>query len=157
MESAMRNVNWQVEHERFMTVAYDRTVTSAKRAFYGWHTPKQDDAVQECLGKMWDSWSRLLMRGRDPEPLLTGLIKYAVLWVRYDRKLGGRARRPDVYDYRAGFSQQQIGDHGQATPSDRSDPNNGWINWTLSSGDNPADLVAALETTGITLNQWCDC
>ena len=42
---------------------------AAKRAFYGWHAPKKDDAIQECLAKMWDQWSRLLMRGRDPEPM----------------------------------------------------------------------------------------
>lgn len=150
-------MKWEEEHQRFMTVAYDRTMMAAKRAFYGWHTPKQDDAVQECMAKVWDSWSRLLVRGRDPAPMLTGLIKFAILWVRYDRKIGGRARRPDVFDYRANMNRQQIGDHGHATPSDRSDPQNGWINWASSSGDNPADLASALETTGITLNQWCDC
>ena len=75
-----------------MTVAYDRTMMAAKRAFYGWHTPKQDDAVQECMAKIWDSWSRLLVRGRDPAPMTSGLIKFAILWVRYDRKIGGRAR-----------------------------------------------------------------
>ena len=59
-ESAMNNPNWEAEHERFMTVAYDRTMKAAKRAFYGWHGPKQDDAIAECMAKMWDQWSRLL-------------------------------------------------------------------------------------------------
>ena len=37
----MNNLNWEAEHERFMTIAYARTMTAAKRAFYGWHTPEE--------------------------------------------------------------------------------------------------------------------
>jgi hypothetical protein len=55
-ESAMSDLNWEVEHERFMAVAYTRTLKAAKRAFYGWHNRKRDDAIQECLAKMWDQW-----------------------------------------------------------------------------------------------------
>jgi hypothetical protein len=62
----MNDLDWEAEHVRFMTVAYARTVTSAKRAFWGWHSRKKDDAIQECLAKRWDQWSRLLLRGRDP-------------------------------------------------------------------------------------------
>jgi hypothetical protein len=154
----MNDLNWQSEHERFMKVAYHRTTIAAKRAFYGWHSCKRDDAVQECLAKMWDQWSRLLIRGRDdPEPMTAGLINFAILWVRYDRKLGGRARTPDVYDYRAGFSQHSLSEQGEASTSERSSSENKWINWGVQSGDDPYELAAALETTGITLNQWCDC
>ena len=96
----MNNLNWEQEHQRFVTIAYDRTQKAAKRAFYGWHESKRPDAIAECLGKMWDQWSRLLLRGRNPEPMTAALIKYAILWVRYDRKIGGRSRNPDVYDYR---------------------------------------------------------
>jgi hypothetical protein len=152
----MNNPNWEVEHDRFMTVAYDRTMMAAKRAFYGWHGPKQEDAIAECMAKLWDSWSRLLMRDRDPQPLLPGLIKYAVLWVKYDRRIAGRSRNVDIYDYRSGLSQQMISENGQAVPSDRSSAANPWINWGIKSGDNPCDLAAALESTGITVNQWCD-
>jgi hypothetical protein len=77
---------------------------------------------------MWDQWSRLLLRGKDPETMIGSLIKFAILWVPYDRKLGGRARTPDVFDYWAGLTQQQISDQGVANPSDRSDPRNPWIN-----------------------------
>ena len=35
--------------------------------------------------------------------------------------------------------------------SDRSDPENGWIDWRLASGDDPVEVVAALEVTGLTL------
>jgi hypothetical protein len=150
-------VNWEVEQERFMLNAYPRTMTAAKRAFYGWHPRKKDDAIQECMAKMWDSYSRLLKRGKNPEPMISGLIKFALLWVRYDRKLGGRARTPDVYDYRSGFSQQMFSDAGQPTPADRSSAENSWINWDQSTGDDPCLLAAALETASISLNQWCDC
>ena len=78
------------------------------------------------------------------------------MWVRYDRKIAGRARTPDIYDYRAGFTQQQLCDQGVASPSDRADAKNPWINWHVEAGDNPADLAAALEQTGVTLAQWCD-
>jgi hypothetical protein len=154
---SMSTLNWELEHERFMAVAYPRTMTAAKRAFYGWHPRKRPDAEAELIAKLWDSWRRLLLRDRDPEPMLSGLLKFAILWVRYDRKLGGRARKPDVYDYRSGFSQHMLSDSGQPTPTDRSSAENSWINWDQSTGDNPADLAAALESTGITLKQWCDC
>ncbi len=150
-------MNWKREHERFLTVAYHRTMKAAKRAFYGWRSCNRDDAIQECLAKMWDSWSRLLHRGKNPEPMTAGLIKFAILWVKYDRKIAGRSRVPDVYDFRSGFKQQQISEQGQANPADRSDPENTWISWNLSGGDNPSDLAAALETSGISLAQWYDC
>jgi hypothetical protein len=152
----MNDLDWEAEHVRFMTVAYARTVTSAKRAFWGWHSRKKDDAIQECLAKMWDQWSRLLLRGRDPEPMLKGLVKYAILWVRYDRRIGGRSRTPDVYDYRAGLTPQQIDDQGWANPSDRSAAGNAWINWNLHGGDDPCDLAAALERCRILLAQRYD-
>jgi hypothetical protein len=70
----MNDLDWEAEHFRFMTVAYAGTVTSAKRAFSGWHSRKRDDAIQECLAKTWDQRSRLLLRGCDPEPMLNGLV-----------------------------------------------------------------------------------
>jgi hypothetical protein len=152
----MNDLDWEAEHVRFMTVAYARTVASAKRAFWGWHSRKRDDAIQECLAKMWDQWSRLLLRGRDPEPMLRGLIKFAILWVRYDRRIGGSAPMPDVYDYRAGFTQQHLNGQGWAYPSDPSDAGNGWINWDVHKGDDPSDLAAALERCRILLAQWYD-
>ena len=152
----MNNLNWEQEHQRFMTIVYPRIVKAATNAFWHWKSNKRPDAIQESVGKVWDSWSRLLLRGRDPEPMLAGIIKYALLWVRYDRKISGRARRPDVYDYRSGFKQQLLSDDGTASPSDRADAENPWINWHVQAGDDPALLASALEETGITLAQWCD-
>jgi hypothetical protein len=152
----MNTVNWQVEHERFMTNVYPRIVKAATHAFWHWKSNKRPDAIQESVGKVWDSWSRLLLRGRDPEPMLAGIIKFALLWVRYDRKIGGRARKPDVYDYRGGYKQQYLSDQGQASPSDRADRDNERINWHVQTGDDPCALAAALESTGISLSQWCD-
>ena len=54
--------------------------------------------------------------------MLSGLIKYALLFVRYDRPITitGRARTPDVYDYRSNMKRQMLSDQG-AAPTDRSD------------------------------------
>ena len=60
-----------------MTIAYDRTQKAAKRAFSGWHISKQSEAVATCIAKMWDQWLRLLLRGRSPEPMIAGLLKYS--------------------------------------------------------------------------------
>lgn len=152
----MITINWEIEHARFMTIAYPAAQKAAKRAFWAWRDHKQDDAIQECHAKMWDEWSRLLLRGKNPETMIGSLIKFAILWVKYDRKIGGRPRTLDIYDFRAGFKQQQFSDDGQACPADRSDPQNSWINWNVQTGDDPSALAAALETTGITLSQWCD-
>ena len=53
MEVGDEQFDWQVEHERFMTLVYPRTMKAAKRAFSGWHISKQTDAVASCIGKMW--------------------------------------------------------------------------------------------------------
>jgi hypothetical protein len=151
----MSTVDWDQEHERFMRVAYEATRKAAKRAFWGWRSDKRDDAIQECVAKMWDQWSRLVQRSKNPEPMLYALIWWAKKWVCYDRRISGRSGMPDVFDYRANMSRQLLSDQG-ATPSDRSDPENPWINWGLSSGDDPSELAAALETSGITLSQFCD-
>jgi hypothetical protein len=93
----MSTLDWKLEQDRFVRVAHKRTLDAARHAFRRWHSRKRDDAVAECSAKMWDSWSRLLIRGRNPEPLLRGLIRFAILWVRYDRRIAGRGTRPDVY------------------------------------------------------------
>jgi hypothetical protein len=141
----------ETEQDRFMRLAYARTVAAARKAFRSWHICKREDAVQEAVVKMLDQWLRLVQRGGDPEPIIGGMIYHALMFVRYDRKVAGRARRPDVFDYRSGLKQQRLNGQGYASPSDRSDPENGWIDWRLASGDDPAEVVAALEVTGLTL------
>lgn len=152
----MKNINWDQEQQRFMELAYERTIKAANRAFWGWHSRKKDDAIAECMAKAWDQWHRLVLRHRDPEPMLNAIIKYSILWVRDDRRIAGRASTPDVFDYRSGFTQQLLSAQGQASPSDRSNRNNPWITFRTDTGDNPADLAAALEATGLTLEQWLD-
>jgi hypothetical protein len=147
--------DYRAEQRRFMQVAYQRTLGAARKAFKAWHARKRDDAIQECLSKMWDSWIRLVDRGGDPEPILHGLIKHSVLWVRYDRRIAGRARMYDVYDYRAGMTRQDLDGQGKAHPSERSDRINGFLGWTPKARtDDPAGLAAALETAGVTLEQY---
>ena len=46
---------------------------------------------------------------------------------------------------------------GKLEPHDRSDRTNGFLNWTgAARTDNPANLAAALDQSGITLSQFCD-
>ena len=47
----MSEIDWQVEHERFMNVAYPRTLKAAERAFSGWHISKQSDAIAICISQ----------------------------------------------------------------------------------------------------------
>ena len=71
------------------------------------------------VAKMWDQWSRLLVQGKDPERMVKTLIKWAILWVRYDRKVAGRASGIDVYDYRAGMTRQDLDGQGRPHPTQR--------------------------------------
>ena len=79
------------------------------------------------------------------------MIHHALMFVRYDRRVAGRASRPDVFDYRSVSNSSGLDGQGDASPSDRSDAENGWIDWRLAAGDDPAEVVAALEVTGLTL------
>ncbi len=145
----------QEVQERFVEVAYPRALKAAHKAFKSWHERKRQDSVQECLSKLWDEWIRLVNRGRNPEPLLSGLIKYAILWVKYDRRIAGRARNIDVTDYRSGMKQQGISGKGVVNPTDRSDKMKGWIDWNVSAKtDDPSLLAAALEEAGISLEEF---
>jgi hypothetical protein len=142
------------EQDRFMRRAYARTLATARKAFRSWHVRKHEDAIQETLTKMLDQWIRLVQRGGNPEPIIGGMIRYALMFVRYDRKVVGRARQPDVFDYRSPLKQQHLDAQGYASPSDRSDANNGWLDWRTASGDDPADVVMALEATGLSLADY---
>jgi hypothetical protein len=152
----MRKMNTiQATQERFVEVAYPRALRQAHKAFKSFHERKRADAIQECMAKMWDQWIRCVNRGKNPEPLLNGLIKYAILWVRYDRRLSGRARNIDVMDFRSGMKQQEVNGRGEVSPTDRGDRNNGWIDWTVKAKtDDPALLASALEEVGLSLEEW---
>jgi hypothetical protein len=154
----MNKIDWEVEQRRFMDVAYDRALRAARRAFRGWPESKRDDAEAEYIGKVWDQWRRLLLeRGKDPEPLLYPLLHWAKRWVQYDRRLSGRPHNLDIQDYRARMTQHLMDGRGKLQPHDRADRNNAFLDWTgTARTDDPCDLAAALEETGITLSQWCD-
>ena len=89
---------------------------------------------RNALAKLWQQWVLLVNRGRNPEPLLNGLIKYAILWVRYDRRIAGRARNIDVTDYRSGMKQQRIEWQGRGIP-DRSKRQDEWLDRLVSEGE----------------------
>lgn len=148
-------IDWKAEQERFMSVAYERAMKAAHDAFRKWHSRKRDDAVAELVAKVWDQWARLLMRGKDPEPMLWPLIHWAKMWVRYDRKIAGRGRNPDVFDYRAGMVRQDLDGQGKAHPAERSARVNGWLDWAVDAGaDDPGEMAAALEAAGLTAEDW---
>ena len=145
--------DWKSEQDRFMTLAFHRAERAAYRAFKAWHSCKREDAIAEMVGKVWATWVYNLEKGKDPLKLLGPNIRFAILWVRYDRRIAGRTGMPDVYDYRSGYKQQHLSEQGQASPNDRSDPGNQWIDWTTPSREaDPAELAAALEVSGLCLN-----
>lgn len=148
--STTGQIDWIAEHDRFLALAYQRAERAARRAFKPWPDRKRDDAIAEMIGKVWATWVYNLEKGKDPVALLGPNIHFAILWVRYDRKIAGRGRNPDVYDYRAGMKRQMLSGQGKASPTDRSNPDNFWIDWGLSRGDDPAETVAALEGAGMT-------
>jgi len=149
----IEKIDWEAEQQRFMEVAYPFALRAAKRAVRRWHSRKQHDAIQEFLAKTWDSWKRLLERGRDPEPLLWPLLYWAKQWVRYDRRLSGRPRNLDIQDYRAQMTQHRIDGRGRLTPHDRAARINAFLSWTgQARTDDPAALVEALDALGLTLD-----
>jgi len=153
----MSKLDLATEQQRFMDVAFERAQRAAKRAFRGWHPRKREDAEAEFMAKMWDQWKRLVDNGRDPEPLLYPLLHWAKQWVRYDRRLAGRPRNLDIQDFRAGMVQHLMDGRGRLQPHDRADRANGSLDWTgQARTDDPADLAAALETSGVSLAQFCD-
>ena len=144
------------EQERFETVAYERVLKVGRRAFRRWPEHKREDALAEYVAKVYSTWICNVEQGKDPVALLGPNMHFAILWVRYDRKIAGRARTPDVFDYRAGFRRQQLDGQGHASPIDRGDPQNSWVNWRTDTGDDPAALALALEGAGLTLEEWID-
>jgi|GEM_PF-2331467 len=151
----METIDWAAEHERFERLALPFALKAAKRAFKNWHERKRDDAEAEFLAKVWDQWARLLMRGKDPEPLLWPLLHWAKQWVRYDRRIAGRPRNLDIQDYRAGMTQHLMDGRGKLQPHDRADSINGWLDWAgRARTDDPAELASALELAGMTLDEY---
>src|SRR4051795_10153701 len=98
--------DWSIEEERFEKIASHRALAAAERAFRKWHWRKRDDAVAEMVAKVWATWRYNVEKGKDPVALLAANIHWAILFVRYDRRISGRARSFDVYDYRAGMTRQ---------------------------------------------------
>src|SRR5919199_1068380 len=104
----MIEIDMRAEQDGFMSLAYQQAERAARRAFRKWHSRKREDAIAEMVGKVWATWRYNLEKGKDPVALLGPNIHWAIMWVRYDRKIAGRARTPDVFDYRAGLKQQQL-------------------------------------------------
>jgi hypothetical protein len=157
MMTTSDRIDWQAEQQRFMAIAYQRAERAARRAFKKWHSRKRDDAIAEMVGKVWATWAYNVEQGKDPVALLGPNIHFAILWVRYDRKIAGRGRNPDVYDYRAGMKRQMLSGQGKASPTDRSDGGNSWIGWAVDAGaDDPAEMVAAMDSYGLSYAAYAE-
>ncbi len=96
------------EQRRFMGTAYPRALRGVQRAFKRWPRRKREDAIAECVAKVRATWVYNLEKGKDPLALLGPNIHGAILFERYDRRVAGRARRFDVFDYRANMRRQQL-------------------------------------------------
>ena len=143
-------LGWAIEQRRFESVAYHRTLDAARTAFRRWHSRKRDDAVAEMLAKVWATWVYNLEKGKDPVALLGANVRLAVLWVKYDRRIAGRARNIAVFDYRAGMRYQDLDAQGRRHPSERSDRENGWIDWrAVKTDDDPAAWAEAKDELGL--------
>jgi hypothetical protein len=152
----MTTINWNVEHEKFMTV-YDKAVRAAKRAFRHWHVSKRSDMEAEFMAKLWDQWKRLLERGKDPAPLLYPLLHWAKQWCYQSRRLSGRPRNIDIQDYRSKMTAHLMDGRGKLEPHNRSARINAFLDWTgAARTDDPAVLASALEETGLTQEEWLD-
>jgi len=148
-------INWKVEQDRFERVAYPSALRAAQRAFRKWHGRKRDDAEAEFMAKMWDQWSRLISKGKDPEPMLWPLLHWAKQWVYMDRRLAGRPQNIDIQDYRTGMTQHLMDGRGRLKPHERSARINGFLDWSAQARtDDPAALAAALEGAGLTLEEY---
>ena len=132
-------LGWSIEQERFEKLAYQRALHAARRAFKGWHVRKRDDAVAEMMAKVWATWRYNVEKGKDPVALLGPNIHWAILFVRYDRRISGRAKCFDVFDYRARMRRQDLDSQGRAHPTERGDRETYWINWRgVMVNDDPA-------------------
>jgi hypothetical protein len=96
------------EQRRFMETAYPRALRAARRAFKRRPRRKRQDAIAETVGKVRMTWVLNMEKGKDPMGLLGPNIHWAILWVRYDRKIAGRARGFGVFDDRANRRRQQL-------------------------------------------------
>jgi hypothetical protein len=53
------------------------------------------------------------------------------------------------------MKQQELNGRGEASPTDRSDKINGWIDWSVKAkADDPSELASALEEVGLSLEEW---
>jgi hypothetical protein len=96
------------EPRRFMETAYPRALRAAQRAFKRWPRRKREDAIAEMVGRVWMTWVLNMEKGKGPLGLLGPNIHWAILWVRYDRKIAGRARGFHVSDDRPNRKRQQL-------------------------------------------------
>jgi hypothetical protein len=143
-------VDWSIEHRRFERLAYRWALAAAKRAFRKWHERKRDDAVAEMVAKVWATWRFNVEKGKDPVALLGANIHWAILWVRYDRRIVGRARSIDVFDYRAQMKRQNLDGQGRPHPTERGIRENHWIDWRgVGIDDDPARWAEARDLMGV--------
>ena len=96
----MNDLNWEREQKRFMTMAYPRIVKAAKQRS-GTGRAATPDASRQSLGEDLGPWRRLLLRGRDPEPMLACDHQGARSGSSTTARSPGGPASLDIHDYRA--------------------------------------------------------
>jgi hypothetical protein len=86
------------EQRRFMETACPRALLAAQRAFRRCPRRKREGAIAECVAKVSATWVHNLETGEDPLALLGPNIHWAIFFVRYDRKIAGRAGSFGAFD-----------------------------------------------------------
>jgi hypothetical protein len=92
----------------FLETADPGATRSASRAFERRPSRERDDAIAECVAKVRATQVFNLETGKDSVALLGPMIDRAILRVRCDRMITGRARGLGVFDDRANRKRQQL-------------------------------------------------
>ena len=95
------------EQRPFLETADPRALGVAERAFQRWPGRERDDAIAEWVATVWATRVFNLETGKDSVARLGPNIHRAILWVRYDRRIAGRAMGFDVFDDRANMKRRQ--------------------------------------------------
>ena len=92
----------------FLETADPGATRAASRAFERRPSRERDDAIAECVAKVRATQVFNLETGKDSVALLGPMIDRAILRVRCDRMITGRARGLGVFDDRANRKRQQL-------------------------------------------------
>lgn len=100
---------------RFMREIYPVVKRHARRQFRNCSPDHRREGTQEAVAAAWQSSVRLVERGKDPAKFPSRIARYAVLFVRNGRHVGGRQNHCDVMSWhrqqRNGHTVESLGDY----------------------------------------------